>query len=205
MRTQLDQIVRRTRQYWYADGIPEIAVGCLLLAVGLLFAIEAAAPPGSGLSRVTAYGLPVLILAGVFAAGRFVKTVKARMTYPRTGYVAYTRPAGARRILRILIAALAGALLGDAAMRLRLDSSQTLLLQALCASILIMVAGLGLIRFYALAAFTMGLGILLSRFPTGPAQGNALLYGAAGAAFILSGAITLLTYLRRSTPPPEEP
>ncbi len=202
MPADIDRVMQRTRQYWYADGIPEIAIGCLLLGVALLFGLEAMAIPGT--PGITAYGLPILILVGVFVTGRLVKRFKARLTYPRTGFVSYSRPTGARRISRILIAFASAAMLAYVAMRLRLESSQTMLIQALLAALLIALAGMGLVRFYALAALALGLGIVLSRSAIGEASGNAILFGFVGAGFVLSGGITLLVYLKRSMPPSED-
>ena len=36
MTNNIDKIMQRTRRYWYVDGLPEVAAGCLLLLAGLL-------------------------------------------------------------------------------------------------------------------------------------------------------------------------
>ena len=87
MRGDVDRAIQRTRQYWYEDGLTEIAVGCLFLAVGLLFFVEASLPPSPGAAVLSALGLPVVVLGGFLIARRVVAWAKARLTYPRTRYV----------------------------------------------------------------------------------------------------------------------
>ena len=49
MKDNLGQMMRRPRQYWFADGLPEIAIGIIFLATGLLLSMP---PPYSSLSKV---------------------------------------------------------------------------------------------------------------------------------------------------------
>ena len=47
MNNNLDQTIKRTRQYWYVDGLAEIAFGGLCLLLGLYFFARAASPSRS--------------------------------------------------------------------------------------------------------------------------------------------------------------
>ncbi|MBI4492733.1 MAG: hypothetical protein HY690_08090, partial [Chloroflexi bacterium] len=110
MRREIEWVEQRTRRYWYEDGLGELAIGCVVLLVGLLFLVEGLAPTGLLPDHFSSLGLIVLVFGGSWLANRVVATLKARLTYPRTGYVAYRRPTARRRILTGVAAGALGAL-----------------------------------------------------------------------------------------------
>jgi hypothetical protein len=82
---------RRAQGYWFVDGIAEIAAGAAMaLCGGLLYAAVA-----TGVESLGTLALGVLIVAFPVTAW-VVKAVKERITYPRTGYVAYAPPSRTR-------------------------------------------------------------------------------------------------------------
>jgi hypothetical protein len=96
MRNDIDRAEQRARQYWYDDGLTEIATGCVFVAVGALFLAEAVGLVASGFSSL---GLIVVVFAGVLLGRWLVRVAKERITYPRTGFVQYrlrARGMGAR-------------------------------------------------------------------------------------------------------------
>ena len=96
---------RRLRAYWTEDGLPEVATGAGFLTLALLLWADAAAPPGwNGVLR---YLLVLVIVGMAFWARGVVQWAKWRLTYPRTGYVAYARDS--RKVSRLV--GLAAALL----------------------------------------------------------------------------------------------
>ncbi len=81
----------RAQRYWNVDGLSEIATGLVALFVAACIYGTVQTARGS-LGRVLvvlafALGLPALMLL----SGRLLVAVRRRVTYPRTGYVAYQR------------------------------------------------------------------------------------------------------------------
>lgn len=90
--SDVERARRRAVVYWFADGLPELAFGGVLVATAAI--LGAAALVGSdGSGAVLAVGLPLALVVGVPTAGRWVRRHKRSSTYPRTGLVRY-RPAG---------------------------------------------------------------------------------------------------------------
>jgi hypothetical protein len=85
--TQINTPGRRAAAYWYVDGLPEIVFG--LLALGWSgFAIIAKFHPGNKWILLSTW----LLLYGLFTFlmyrdKKILDFIKARITYPRTGYV----------------------------------------------------------------------------------------------------------------------
>jgi hypothetical protein len=80
---------RRAWSYWFVDGLPNLVAGllCLLLA-SISFLLSGPHPVRSPLV-ITLAAVALVIFAAVFI--RFRQTLewlKARITYPRTGYTA---------------------------------------------------------------------------------------------------------------------
>ena len=47
MNEDIDQVVQRTRQYWFSDGIVELSVGSLFFVLGIYFYLQSTLSPGS--------------------------------------------------------------------------------------------------------------------------------------------------------------
>ncbi len=202
---EIERAMQRTRRYWYDDGLTEMAVGCLFLAIGLLFFTEyvLGSPLASGLSAV---GLPVIVVGGSWLGRHLVRIAKERFTYPRTGYVVYRRPPGARsRTATVAVAVMVGGLVG--------------LLFSLAPASLAWIPGLqgllvggstffygyrlGLARFCVLAAFAVVVGAVASLAGLGDLLGSGVFFAAFGLALLLSGLFALYQYLRPTAPPGE--
>lgn len=87
----LDALARRPAQYWTIDGLPELMLGLLWMVWGAAWLIGQQLPHDW---RRTAYWLivpPALALSGL-AANTMTRTLKQRLTYPRTGYIAWPQP-----------------------------------------------------------------------------------------------------------------
>ncbi len=191
------EIERRTRRYWYEDGFVEMGLGLLFGALGLVFGLEASASTGP--VRVAAVAiLTLLLFLGTLVVRRAIKASKERLTYPRTGYVAYRRNSSSNRtILAVLV------IVGGTAISLGASGAtpgRVLALQSLtlAAVLLIPAYRFGLRRFYFLAAVALIAGGAAEALGAGDVGGSALLYGATGIATLLSGAWTLRSYLGQS-------
>ncbi len=171
-------------------------------AVGLVLLLEASASPG--VVRVAAVvTLTLLVLLGTLAVQRAIKTSKERLTYPRTGYVAYRRTSpNSRTVLAVLV------IVGGTAIALAASAAtpgRVLALQSLtvAAALLVPAYRLGLRRFYLLAAVAGVAGCAAVVLGAGEMSGSALVFGATGIATLLSGAWTLRSYLGQSGPADE--
>jgi hypothetical protein len=201
----IEKIEKRTVRSFYDDGLLEIAFGAFLLLLGGWLFAQAAAPEGSGLgSALGALFVLVIVSAGV-VVGRVVRFLKQRITYPRTGYVAFKKkePNPKRRAA----AALAGGLIGASlAVLYGLSPSVRTMLPAvnglLFAVVMLLMANkVGVLRFHVLAAASAVIGVGLAAAGAGDLKGVGLFYGLFGAAVIISGLAALVVYLKRSPRP----
>ncbi len=95
----LHQARRRALQYWAEDGVPDVYAGLLfLLFAGLrLLAQWADLRQQATLRAMAFFGSMAVLLAGALLGRFIIHAVKQRVTYPRTGYVAYTTPSPRER------------------------------------------------------------------------------------------------------------
>ncbi len=205
MKDNFGHLMRRPRQYWYADGLPEIAIGILFLVAGLIFSGQAAVPEHSPWKALSGLALPILIVGGVWLTRWLVGAAKARLTYPRTGYVAYPRPSRLRRVLSLALGAVAGGLAAFMLVRATAVTFRlSFLLQGLFVGLLMALIGQGLVRFYVLGALAAVLGVSLAVAAIPEEPGTGIFYGLLGLALVISGGITLWRYLRQNPLPQEE-
>lgn len=205
MKSPLDSMQKRTRRYWYEDGLAELAAGSVISLLALLnLAIARFSPPWQAL--LSAVVLPLVIIGGAVIARAWVQRLKERLTYPRTGLVIYPRPRPSRRFRAAGVAlgvavtvALLSNLLG-AAQAERLLPAVTGLFTALL--ILLIGIQVGLVRFYFLAAWQTVIGLLGSWLALPQPFDLVLFFGGLGAGFLASGALTLIRYLRNNPLPP---
>jgi hypothetical protein len=203
---QIDQAARRTVRYWYIDGLNEISFGILCLILGAYFAADFAAerglPSGSGLHFALESSFVLIIVGGGLLLNRLVKMLKNRITYPRTGYVAYRQPSkGRRRIIPAFIAAAMAVVVSLLFMNAPASLSWMPAITGVgFAGVWFYLAyRIGLLRFYLLAGSELLIGTVLSFAGIGNTTGLSLFYGLTGLAVILSGAATLVRYLRSTS------
>ncbi len=205
MARDIDGNIQRSRRYWYDDGLVEIAVGVIFLAVGTLFLTEAfrLIPPG-----VSAIALPVIVIAGGWLARLAVRAAKNRLTYSRTGYVRYPRRTSSRRRLVVAVAA-AAAMAALVTVLALLTPGSLAWLPVIDGALvglffLYMAYSVGMVRFYLLALLSAVAGATTSLSGLGDSTGSGVYFAATGAAVIVSGAIVLAVYLRNTQPPEDE-
>ena len=205
MVTQVAHAPRSAFRYWFDDGLVEIGTGVLFLALAGLFAVESLAPAGSLPAGVSAFGLPVIVIGGMIVLGLALRVIKERLTFPRTGYVAYPRPAPARRILAGVFGA--GASLVVVLLLAARPNWQAALaaLQGAALAVVWLTFSLrtGLVRMAVLGFVALGAGLAATFAGLQSSQGSALTFGAVGASALLSGALVLAHYLRTTAPPAE--
>jgi len=208
MQNNLSQVEQRVKQYWFKDGLGELAGGGMILLIGLYFAGQEWLPQGSMGRTLLQSSLALLVIGGAVVTRWLVNVMKTRLTYPRTGYVEYqsgVKNTPSRRMFTAGIAISVSALLVFFG---RFSGSFNWLpgftgLVFGAAFMMLRARSNGIGRFYVLGTFCVIWGVALSftDLPMGYSLG--LFYGLAGLTSMLSGGITLLRYLRDNPFPGE--
>jgi hypothetical protein len=203
MSTREGEIARRTRRYWYEDGLVEIGSGVVFAAVGLLFAIDGLAATGAlpPFFRAVALTLTVvLVLLAPLAIRAAINATKERLTSPRTGYVGHLRPSRQGRVLRVAAAILVGVIVTGVVVAPSGTANRLAAIPSLAVAAVLLVPAwrLRLRRFYLLAVVALSAGAAGVVLALGQDGQSALVYLGPGVALILSGALTLRSYLRQT-------
>ena len=202
MAPDVERAMRRPWRYWFEDGFAELALAAVFITIALAFYIETLLPPGPLPSLVGMLGPLVAVLGVGRLAGWAVQRVKARVTYPRTGYVAYRRERGAgRRLQKAALGAAVGALVGTVAALPALRAWVPAATGAII-GVAFLYGGyrLDLARFYLVAAFSMACGTLVSLARLNDSLSGAIYFAALSLALAISGACALAAYLRATEP-----
>jgi hypothetical protein len=185
------QAGRRAARYWNIDGLAELYIGIVWVFVALSLYAGAHLEKASPWFKPLLAGGTLLWMAAILGGQRIVSAVKRRLTYPRTGYVACGRPKAKLWWFPVGILLLLGALpFGPQQLVLPVTG---LVGSAIATAVAITT---GVRRMYILGALFLMLGIALGAAGVEMSLGFTVLFGAAGAAFILSGGITLRHYLQ---------
>ena len=204
----MQQVERRVRRYWYTDGIAEISSGGMFILLGLYFGVQGYFGETSLVSIILQVSMVLLMIGGIFGVRWLVNTLKARLTYPRTGFVEYRvneKSTRTRRYIVVgvaLIIAIASILLVDLIRNL---DSMVLISGLLVGVIFIALRGRssGLKRFYVLGGLAIVLGIVLAFSGLSQAYNLGLFYGLLGIATIISGGLVMRRYLHENPLPME--
>lgn len=200
MERHIEQAMRRTWRYWYVDGLSELATGCLLLLLAPFFMLDLWLPPGPAHAILWMLGLPATLVVGGRLLSRAVQAAKARLVYPRTGYVSYPRSRGRRLLLGAVVGVVMGAVVGVLAAAGPASQAWIPALQGLLLGSVWVYVGhrLDLTRFYLLAAISALAGVGAARSGLHQGVAMAAYFAVAGGALVASGLLTLSRYLRRT-------
>ena len=208
MKDNIDTITRRTQGYWYIDGLAEMTIGLFFVILSVYFTFQKQIVTASQNDWLANLGLlgGVLLLAWLFRYA--LKAIKSRLTYPRTGYVAYPLVQGSTRWLRY--AQTFGLGLVGAALIALASRSQTLhswvpLVTGTIAGLTVLYLSyrFRLVRLTFLACALILVGLMVSLINPGETLAAVLSSLANGACFIVSGGVTLVRYLRSTRPQDE--
>ena len=198
----IEKIEKRTVQSFYEDGLSEIALGAILLLLGGYFFAEAVVPEGSALRSELSLLFVLVIVSAGFLVNRILRVLKRRITYPRTGYVAFKKkePSPKRRAATMIVAGIISASLAalyglSPSLRALFPDVNGLLFAV---AVLLFANKVGLVRFYVLAAASAVIGLAVTAAGFGDIKGIGFFYMLYGAALIVSGLATLVVYLRKS-------
>jgi hypothetical protein len=201
MQSNLSNVERRVKRYWYTDGIGELVAGGMFILMGVYFALQEFLGETSTLGGILQASLVLIMIGDMFIARRLINALKARLTYPRTGYVEYQVNERGMRWKPIVAAGLGLVIAALAVILVRLFEffdSTVALTGIIVAGILVIMQtkSAGLIRFYLLGAISLTIGLFLSfsGFPEGYSLG--WFYGLMGLCLMMSGGMTLRSYLK---------
>ena len=205
----VNAIAKRTQRYWYQDGIWEIGFGLVNALLGCFYLLTAGLNWEGSLSMLLPLLQMVVLIGLFFMINRIVVFLKERITYPRTGYVAYRKPASSTRLKKILLAGLLaagmGALVGGLATLQQTANRMPLVISIILASTVIFIGyRFNLVRLYIIAALTIVWGYGVSLYPLGDLYSTGAFFAGFGLLILLSGAVTLFIYMRRTQPAEEE-
>jgi hypothetical protein len=196
------EIEQKTHRYWYVDGLAEIFIGLLLAVTGALVLAMEQLPPGSWQRLTLVAGMLGIVFAGTWLGRKMVKAVKARLTYPRTGYVNYRKPSQQQRLRNFLIAIPIAALWTAVILIFGKGLiAWAPLFDGLVLGAILWVAGSGLRRFYLLAGLSLAVGGILAYLQIGGNVGQMVFDSIMGLSLAISGTITLIHYLHQTYAP----
>ncbi len=202
---EMKQVEQRVKRYWYADGIAELTSGGLFVLLGIYFGAQGFLGEGSTASIILQISLILVMVGGIFGVRWLVNTLKARLTYPRTGYVEYRVNEKDAKVRRYVVAgvamiiAIASIVLVD---YIRGLDSMALITGLLVGVIFIALRGKssGLKRFYLLGGLAIVLGVVLSFSGLSQAYNLGLFYGLLGIAIMISGGLGVAPLSKRESP-----
>jgi hypothetical protein len=198
----LDEITRRSQTYWNADGLPELMMGGLWMLWGLAWLVGQSVRPGWGRNAYWSAVPALLALSGV-ATVWAIKRLKARLTFPRAGYVEWKEPTRAANLSAAAVAIVTAMVLAAAVARNDGTSGR------FAAPILGVILSLAFVvaslrqrapHYLALAAVAAALGLALGTIEAGWTAAH-WLFVAVGAATALMGGVRLAMFLKRHPRP----
>jgi hypothetical protein len=196
-------IQQKTIRYWFEDGLSEIIIGSLFFIVGAITLLQGLLVPGSNLYRFLGLLTFLVIPAGTLSSRWLIRIMKERLTYPRTGYVAYKPPTAIQRTVSLI----SGIVITVIILLLVILSSQMsirwipLILGFMMAGFLFLT-GLrtGLLKYQLMAIGFVVIGFLLSFLNIQEWLSIGIMLSSLGLMFLLSGLIALIHYLRNTQP-----
>lgn len=208
MQPDLNKTKLRAIQYYYIDGTFEFTFGglCLFLA-GFFFIKETV--PNSRSGNLFNLALMVVIPLSAMLINRLIVRFKEKVTYPRTGYVAYQSEKGSQRRVRLALKLGTAFIVGGVFAFYVTRTPQALdWMSALTSAAFgLVLAFIGfrtrLLRFYMLGLLVLLSGLLLSILGYGNISGLALFYGLTSLILFVSGGLTLWSYIHRNPPSDE--
>ncbi len=194
MSENIAEVQKQTFRYYYEDGVVEMAVGILFAVIGLNIWLISSAPRGTTLATAAWILLPLLTFGGIFGVQRFVKNLKERLVYPRTGYIVYEAKPNRFRWLVIGFAlALAVSILVLPYEWLTKGSVTGGAL--LCVILASIGAQVDLKRLIAIGGLGLVLGVFFAFLPFSDNAGLAATISVTGLILTLVGGLALRSYL----------
>jgi len=205
---KIENIIRNTRKYWYVDGLSEIAGGLVIFATGLTYWLVSTLESTNIKALLLMLAQPAVIIIGSLIVQKYLPKIKERITYPRTGYLTFRKPPRNRRLKRALIVGMVAGLVG--ALVTMVSSRLPANYLPLLSSVFLLIFSIYLAyqtavpRFYVIGFLMVLLGAVISFVPFGNALPYTLFFCGVGIIWIISGVITLIGYLKKTSPQLED-
>ena len=197
---EIERITKRPIQYWFEDGLGELMTGSLFVVLGLFFLIQ-----GWTTNSTVGYlaGILGMVAIGVgpWLSRFFLKKLKEKVIYPRTGYVKFTTLKRSRRILTGIVAIVVSSGLVVVAFQYESVLNWLPMIEGVAVGAILyyQAAQVGLIRLYIEALSSIFIGAGVSVLGQGDLLGSGHYFLSFGVVMILGGGITLIRYLRKSS------
>jgi hypothetical protein len=194
---------KRAFQYWYVDGTFEFSFGSISLLLAAYFYAQRLWAEAWFGSLLTAMFI-LILFGGGWLVRRLVMSMKERITFPRTGYIAFQRKTGSSRLKRMLltgfVAATISALMTILLMNRPAGFDWTVAAPGVFFGAVITYLGIrtGLARFYINAAASLGTSMALGFANLPEGLGLTSFYGILGVALLVVGGLSLWQYLRQN-------
>jgi hypothetical protein len=202
----LRELERRPVKYWNEDGLPELVMGLLWILWGGAWLVGNRLPRGPVWNVYWLFTPALLALSGV-AAVWATKRLKARLTFPRTGYVRWKEPTRRQRGAAAVVAVGTASILAALIMKSRTEG-----VEHLAAPGLGVILSLGFLvasltqrapHLLALGGVALVLGLAFGALGAGWEAMNWMLVVLGAAATVL-GAARLRLFLARNPMEPRE-
>ncbi len=198
MNKNLTNVQDRAIQYWFVDGLAELAAGLVSLFLALIFWIWEFA-------FTWRWSLPVILVAGLvvsFGIRLIIQRIKVRTTYPRTGYASPLSGMESKWSV-VILAAFTLFLLGANFLLSTLGQRGLLWSPALAGlAFAFLFAWTGVItklrRFFLLALFSLGFGVIFAAIGLDYFRGAGALAGLVGLVLLYQGYRIRKTYLNQN-------
>jgi len=197
-----ENTLNRAYAHWLKDGIFEIGFGILLIGVGTLRAIIHFAEDKSAAYYWLSAGLLLFMIGSAWGGRVVTRLLKARITYPRTGYMAFKQYKYKYKSIFVLFI-LSGILGGTLGILSTQPNEQWIgifvpIVQGIVGAIIFTYVAqrVELKRFYFLAAFSIVIGLVIGALGIGIVLGISLFYLSVGLALFVAGCLALVLYLR---------
>ena len=208
MKDKLLDVEQRVKRYWYSDGIAELSLGGMFFLLGVYFGLQGFLGEASQANVIMQVGLFFLVFVGIVGVRWVVNTLKAKLTYPRTGYVEYRKDGQDIKQRRNIFMGVALGLVAASIILFdffRYLDSMILGTGVMVGAIFIAIRGksTGVTRFYVMGVFSILIGVGLSLDKLSQEYNLALFYGLFGIVVMISGGLVLRRYLSENPMPME--
>ncbi|NMB53432.1 MAG: hypothetical protein GYA15_01920 [Leptolinea sp.] len=202
MNKTIENTVQRTRQYWYIDGFTEILTGVVFLLLGGINCISLFYAPSVGSAVLVGVGYPLVILGGMFGGRVWVRSMKEKITFPRTGLVEYIKPERGPRVKRAVTAMFVAFAVSILTMIISRGLEPFWIVLGTGLLIAIFTAYLAfqipLNRFYFLAGWVVAVSYVSARLSISEDMQMAVLLAGTGFGFLAGGIWALAHYLQQT-------
>lgn len=189
-------VTRQTRRYWMIDGLPELAIGVFTLLLAGIQALTKVAPPV--IAGFATLGVALITVVFCVFVRWALHAVKARLTYPRTGYVEYQQPPRWQQTLGAVVGVILGAGLARLLFNTQLSAVWLPVITGLGLGLAMVWLGfyVGMARFYALALVLSMAGVGFWLAGINGFVGESLVMLIMGVWLLVSGGLTLSRYVQ---------